>query len=344
MGSRWRCSVALLLAPLWILTSVGPPPSASFTPAAEGDPPRAESRPQPFYERPFGHQFPVSVTSSTWRITLSDSVACDRCPGGKAWVFTAVRKDNDESYKIRLTNSPTQVDELDIVRESRLVIFGRNTADAVLVNIVELPKGGELDNFMCYDPVLSFDHRFVAYLKPFPGHPGPIDITNEYAVYDLTESAASNRLHLKDGIVYDAGIPVYPPGATNATGEFAAPDEWSAHVIASAGLFWLSQTDKVAFVDRWRGTDSLVIADVGQGLRQPKLNVQALNTGNMVDMADCRDKVAPSDFENWSKDPAVLIAVTDIFVASSGGPEVRLTLAPHPCLTSTVVDVPIEVR
>ncbi len=319
--------------------------AAGTGPIDPSAPQRADqAKSERFYERFFGRQLPVSAVSRIWRITMDGSEPCNKCPGGRADVFTAVKREGGESYQIRLTKPPGQVDELDVVGESRLAVFGRNTTNAALVNVLELPGGTELDSFMCYDPSLSPDHRFLAYLKLFPGHPGPVDITNEYVVYDLTQSPASNRFNLRQGVGYDAGMPVYPPGATNATGEFVASDEWSAHVLVSEGLFWLGQTDAVAFADRWRGAINLVVADVSQGVRQPKVEVHPLDSGKIVDMASCRNKVAPSDFDNWYKDPASLVSVTDIALAGADAPKVRLTLAPHTCLTSNTVEVLLGMR
>ncbi len=50
---------------------------------------------------------------------------------------------------------------------------------------------------MCFMPALSPGHRFLAFLKDFPGYPGPVQITAEYIVYDLTRSAEYNRPHFK---------------------------------------------------------------------------------------------------------------------------------------------------
>jgi hypothetical protein len=345
MGSRWLSCLVLviLLVPGCAATSAGADSLRANSAAGDGGkPPQGEpSKPQPFYERFFGQQLPVSATSRDWTISLSGSVSCDQCFGGKAWVIKAAKRDG-KTYEIRVTKSPVQVDELALVDESKLVVFGRDTENAVVVNVLGLPEGVELDSFMCYTPALSPDHRFLTYVKMFPGHPGPVEITNEYIAYDLTESAASNRVDLGRGMLSDAGIPFYPPGATNAPGEFTAPDEWSAHVMVSRGLFWLGRTDNVAFVDRWRGTNSVIVADLSQGVRHPKMTVQALDTGTIVDLADCRNKVAPSDFENWSENPAGLVSVTDITLSLVGVPHVRLTLAPHPCLVLTTVDIPVR--
>ena len=72
--------------------------------------------------------------------------------------------------------------------------------------------------------------------------------------------------------------------------------------------------------------------------------MQALDTSKIVDMAGCRDKVAPSDFEIWSRNPASLVFVNDISLSGSGVPHVQLTLNPHSCLVSTTVDVPVNVQ
>jgi hypothetical protein len=302
----------------------------------------AQSKSRPFYERLFGHQLPVSTDTRTWRIRLDGKEKCNECPGGIAFAFTAVEKASGKHYQFRMTNSPDQVDEVDVIGKSRAVIFGRIAQNAVLVNLISLPIGSVLDNFMCFWPSLSPDHHFLAYVKYFPGHPGPVDITNEYIVYDLTKTAAENRMSVRKGTAYDVGLPIYPPGATNAANEFVAPDALSAHVMVSDGLFWLDETDTVCFVDRWRAADSLIVADVSRGVRHTNVTAHKLDVTRMVDMAACQKTTSPSDFKAWSKDPASLVSITDITLSQPGASGVLLTMAPHPCLTSASITVPLS--
>src|SRR5271165_3786657 len=158
MGSRWLCryGVLLVFAPSLLVAAAGEKAHSGVPASVQGRPSQAAlPNPQPFYERPFGHQLPVSVTSEGWSITLDGSEPCGQCPGAKAWVFTAVKKDGGGSHKLRLTKSPIQIDQINLVNESRFVVFGRNTSNAVVVNILALPTGAELDSFMCYNPALS---------------------------------------------------------------------------------------------------------------------------------------------------------------------------------------------
>ena len=84
------------------------------------------------------------------------------------------------------------------------------------------------------------------------------------------------------------------------------------------------------------------MADLSGGIQQPKVSVYLLNIAGVVDLPGCKERVAPSDFEGWSKDPATLIEVKEIQVPPESKGVLRLHLSPHPCLRTDVLDVRVD--
>ncbi|MGH9451734.1 MAG: hypothetical protein ACRD11_14550 [Terriglobia bacterium] len=343
-----RGTVAWAIALVWLLAAC--PPSLARGAGKSGEakvcdepghpPPRS-------YASFFGRQLPIVGESPEWALTL---VGWDpqKWPA-RRFSFRLENKRTGSSFPLKFSAwaSPPpalkvdQIDQIDIVDDTRALVLGRSAANFSEAAIIQLPSGRLLDQFLCLMPLVSPDHRFLAYVKPFPGHPGPVDITNEYIVYDLTTSPSANRIKLIPGVAYDAGIPVYPPGATNAAGEFIAHSASSAHVIASRGFFWLGRSDTLAFIDRWEGVNRLVLADVGAGVRGARVTVRPLSTSIFVNLSGCQRRVSASDFKNWSSHPASLVDVTDIQICPAKPGCLRLCLYPQPCLATTSVDVQV---
>jgi hypothetical protein len=279
-------------------------------------------------------------------ISLKRTEPCSTCPAQRAFLFEVKHRGNGGASEFRIANDTAQIDQAYVVNSERTAIVGRVQSSTSILNLVDVNTGKLLDEFWCFDPSISPSNRFVAYAKVFPLHFVPA-VSYEYLIYDLTVTPEENRTPPNRGRMgdrYDVGWPVYPESLSNSPGDNILSDQTVAHLISSDGFFWLGQTDIVAFVDRWQGANNLIIADVSRGAHEPKVGVHLLDGGKIVDMAGCRKKVAPSDFDNWSKDPASFVSVTNITLAGANPPRLRITLAPHPCLASNTVEVPLDVR
>ena len=316
-------------------SSMGTPGlGAAGPPQIEGGCPEAKTLPAPSYDSFFGRQPPVETESPTWRVTLKSTDASPRY--GVRFLFQVTDKRTGALSKFALCDPWTrQVDEIDVVDDARALVLGRAAgAGLVQATVVELPAGKVVDHFACFRPVLSPRHRFLAFIKDFPPHPGPAVIGWEYIVYDLSESRDYNRPHIKPGVTYDAGWPVYPRGATNAVGENVLPEGSPYHSWTSGGLFWLDE-HTLTFTDFFQGRNLLVVADLSRGVRDPKVRALPLDSDRLVDLDQCKKSTAPSDFEVWSKEPAGLIQVTQI-VPVPGKPGMAcLHFVPSPCLKQT---------
>lgn len=293
------------------------------------------------------YQRTVSDASENWKVSLTAWESCPQAASNECFFFKISRRDGTGSSNLRLANETAQVDAVSIINASRAVILGRAMHNMYVITLVMMPSGNQLDHFVCYWPALAPDRHFVAYEKFSPAHPGyEYSPSSEYLAYDLTASAEDNRTPPNRGRAlgaYDVGWPLYPQGVKNTAGDnMFEGHEVPVHRMASEGFFWIDESDTVAFVDRWEETNSLVVADLRGGPQQSKVRVYPLKIVGVVDLPGCKDKVARSDFEGWSRDPATLIDVTDIRASPENSRSLRLHFSPHPCLAGTVLEVPLE--
>jgi hypothetical protein len=297
---------------------------------SQGDCAPAKPTPAPSYDSFFGRQDPIEAESPEWRISLAKTEPSPEC--GDRFLFQVREKGSGAITQFEICDVWTkQIDEVDVVNKTRALILGRAGPDFVRATVVDLPAGKVVDRFPSFRPTLSPRHRFLAFIMDFPPHPGAVEISDEYIVYDLTRSADFNRVNLEPGVGYNAGWPVYPPGGTNAVGENVLPAGSPHHERSSRGLFWLDD-DTLAFSDFFQGQDLLVVANFSSGVRDAKVRTLALDPAQLVDLDQCQKSTAPSDFEVWSKEPVGLIKVAQMDLVPGKPGMACLHFVLSPCL------------
>jgi hypothetical protein len=286
----------------------------------------------------------IAGESPKWKVWLEGSGSCPQlAASGRCFHFRAERRATGATSGFQLANKTAQVDAISITPDGRAVVLGRATANLAVVTLIGLPSGASLDEFMGWRPEISPDVRYVAYIKWYPPHIGyGYSLTDEYLAYDLMASPLQNRTPASRKRMdhYDVGWPLYPEGARNAPGDNVLDaNNAPTHSLASDGFFWPGGGDTVMFVDRWRGVNRLVVADLTDGVQRPKVAVHVIRDRQLVDFPACRNRVAPSDLEGWSTDPARLIYVTGVRLIPERPDLLQLQLAPQPCLATTTVQV-----
>lgn len=259
----------------------------------------AEQKPTTQPQRP-AHQPPVRTYESAYYPGRQQAVMAEghgltlalnkseQCPGRsfewRCFAFDVRDKRRLTVAQLKLANDTAQIDEAHIVSRSRAVVVGRR-GNLSIVNVFDLQRQTLLDFFYCLRPSFSGDSQLVAYIKFFPEHlPGSYP-SFEYLVYDLTASPEDNRAAAKMGRVdpYNVGWPVYPPEAKNLNMDNLFQDESQVHYMSSRGIFWLGGKHAFAFMDVWKKTQTIVVADVTGDLRHPKVTVRRLEPEEVVD-------------------------------------------------------------
>lgn len=290
----------------------------------------------------------ASDESAMFKVSLASTQPCAEALSGQCFLFQVVDKRMHRAVTFRLANETAQVESVRIVNRSQLAIVGWPQPNLAIVTLVSLPLGKEIDRVVCSKSSLSPSKRFIAYLKFAPAHPGyNWSPSAEYIVYDLAASPRRNRTPLNRSRAlepYDAGWPFFPLDATNGPGDnMLEGHNVPAHWLISP-FVWIGKSDTVVFVDRWRGSNSLIVGQFGGAARLPSTTVYPLDITGLVDLSQCRDGAAPSDFDGWSKDPATLIDVRAIEELPDNRSVLRLHLLPHPCLRSDMLDMHIGLR
>lgn len=259
---------------------------------------RAKPVPPPSYESFFGRQRVVSDTSPRWKIRLVRWT-----PWGKPearFTFRLLNRRTHAVSHLTLDSDSSrfyaaQIDQVDLVGARRAVLLSRTTWGVSTVYLIRLPGGAIVDHFLAVRPAISPGHRYLAFVNPFPEHPGPVSVNWEYLVYDLAAKPAYNRPHFKAGVAYGAGWPVYPPGATNAPGENLVPEPGPpVHTMSSGRIFWTGG-GTFALADTWQGTVSLIAVRLPRGIRHPEVSVTSLMPLGVINMEKC-GSLSPAGF------------------------------------------------
>lgn len=285
-------------------------------PQAQDDCSQAKGLAPPTYSSFFGRQASIGTESEAWRIELLGRTPSPRCPSSYEFLFHANSRVSKTVTKFTLCNETAQIDEVEIISPIRVLVLGRLAANAPVANILELPTGRVIDHFSCFMPAVSPSHHYLAFVKSFPGHPGPAMISAEYLVYDLTRSPDYNHPRFNSGIP-GAGWPVYPPGATNAPGSNIVAEGQPYHLWTSQRLFWIG-SDKLAFADLFEGHNKLVLVDLRRGIQDLRVHTTDLEPSQFVDLSQCKQSVAQSGSENLSQEQAGLIEIAAIESSNPG--------------------------
>lgn len=289
----------------------------------------------------------VACASNLWKVVLGSWGSCGA--GGatkRCFNFAITDKLNHRTSELQLRNETQQVDAISLADQSRAVILGRAAPNLNMITLVGLRNGKVIDSFYCVRPAISPGNRYLAYVKWFPTHLGyGTTISFEYLVYDLSASPEFNRPSANRGVSlnpFDVGWPVYPEHAQNtASDNVLEGSNAAAHQMASSGFFWLGATQRFAFLDSYRGKNTVVIADLSRGVSKAMVAAIPLHASRAVEMSACRSQIAPTDFERWARNPAILVRVESIQLCSAQARCLRLALLPRPCVVRKSLQVAV---
>jgi hypothetical protein len=285
-------------------------------------------------------QAPLRAHSARWFLSLIANKACLQCLNGRLLSFRIVNRRAGTASRFDLKNMTAQAENLYIVGRDRAAILGLAGAGASIITIIALPSGRVIDTVEGVWASVSPNHRFAVFREWFPRMiPEGLLVSDVYLAYDLARGPRYNRGQPGPQNAYNAGWPLYPHGTGSHTVNIiSARHAGSQHRISSDGFFWLGG-NTVAFTDSWHDATSLVVANLSQGIRKPRVAAETIDTRSLIDFAKCAVKVAPSDLDRRRKHPSVMIYVYDIRWLQSKPGWVRLTLARQPCLSTATFDM-----
>ena len=229
--------------------------SSAATQEANGPKPKMQQEGGPLLFDP-AHQKPITFEDKEISIQLQMK-NWNLAEGWKLGL--TVRSKGSAAHYIPLPHEIAQVNEIRRVSSRKAFIVGMLNGDAWAFAVLDLGRYQIVDTVWCYDPVVSPDGTYIAFIKFFPTH-FAYEVEDHYMIYDLKLSAAQNRSSKSYGVSdkINVGLPAYPPHMQNAPGDNTSVPQERAHFIASQGFFWRPDSGGYAFADRYQGRLSLI--------------------------------------------------------------------------------------
>ena len=202
--------------------------------------------------------------------------------------------------EISLPELMVQVNSVSFVVGSRVAVLGMVNGNVHMVAIIDFGERKLTDRFLCYEPVLSGNRRYLAFIQFFPPHfvEGASFI---YRIYDFQKSPQANRPSWAslDDIVH-AGSVVYPGENVDARERNTQVPESDIHTLNSGTLFWSPKSERLAFADKHQGEVSLVVVQVTEGEPTVRTWVRLLRKSEVClsEKAECEFMVSAISFDH----------------------------------------------
>jgi hypothetical protein len=226
------------------------------------------------------HQRRLSSTDSTVTIKLIEK--------GDKLSLDVQRRGSSAATQVGLPEDMAQANEIRRVGPGKAVVIGMFSGDVWEVAVVDLDRPSLSDKFLCYEPAIAPNGRYISFIKFFPAHFAE-GVEDHYMLYDLRKSAAQNR---PAGTSSDdwqtVGTTVYPAGIGNHDFDNLRRPESSVHILYSDGFFWNSSGDQFLFADEFQGQVSVILIDLS-------LDGKATTKISAVPPDACGEKVGPND-------------------------------------------------
>jgi hypothetical protein len=160
-------------------------------------------------------------------------------------VLSIESKDRHSDVKL----PPEVFDVQEIERyQDRIIVIGDIGASVSRVMIISGATGAATDSFDAFNPAVSPDGRFIAFVKFYPPH-SATGTEDHHMLYDMTKSGVANRpagVGLDNR--FDVGLNVYPGNGNKENDNLGVPDGLS-HQSPSL-IFWSPDSAKLAFADQ----------------------------------------------------------------------------------------------
>ena len=223
----------------------------------------------------------IEIQSANYRVALKRAEAVES--GSKKFHFEILRTTTNKPSSFVLSNLTTQVRKLDIYQD-RLVVYGSVESKASCLTVVDLQRGEELDFLLGYHPQRSSTGRYVIYRKFYPRFSPPEVQSDLILIYDLARNPNENRkgggsspVGLRVGSPEHllaserVGYPIYPLANVRERSYRVWVEKAAQRHLVVGGFLWGQQDERVLFVDRQEGKDSVVVVDLTGGLERPKV-------------------------------------------------------------------------
>ncbi|MDO9575482.1 MAG: hypothetical protein Q7J55_03030 [bacterium] len=223
------------------------------------------------------------ISNNKYEVAFIGEAPVKDRPWLTSYIFQIVNKETQEISQFVLENAYTPIKEthvkLHLLEDHRLIVqekWEKRPDASTGIHIVDVKKNELIDEFWCYDPVLSPSKRFWAYKKFFYPHELPAAQTTVVLIYDMKKAPLENRVPVKgygEFPEFHVGLPIYPEPYVKAKA-YVLPKQQIENpfwYIRSSPFLWAEDEFCVVFLCTHKEQTYIVKVDLTSGIEKPKI-------------------------------------------------------------------------
>jgi len=231
----------------------------------------------------------IKLSTKDFSITLVGEEFSENAPHLKRFHLEIFDKGTKEFRHLTIGDIHSRVRSIKSIyplRNNLLIIFG-NLKRAEIVFIVNLWKGQLIDEFWCYDPVLSPSEHYLVYEKFYPYHGLPGSQTTVVLLYDLQKSPSENRIPVEGYTSWpesQVGLPVYPEPYVKAQA-YVLPEQQLENpnwYSLTSPFLWHQDSNDIVFLCNHEGQTNIARVNISDGVKKPKIYEAAVNVADFI--------------------------------------------------------------
>jgi hypothetical protein len=225
----------------------------------------------------------LSISDDTYLVNFAGETPDANIPNSSNHIFEITNKKTQQSnqFVIKYPSMPIADEDvkMHILKDSKLVIETKWKArpnGSTGLHIINMKDCTLIDQFFCYDPVLSPSERFWVYEKYYPPHGSQAIQTTVVLVYDMEKSPLENRLPVEGYTELpeeQVGLPVYPEPYVKVK-KYMLLEEQENNPFwytMSSPFLWSSDSNDVVFLCNHQKNTYCVRVNIGSGIELPKI-------------------------------------------------------------------------
>lgn len=234
------------------------------------------------------------VSNDKYQVSFAGEKLVKERPWVRNFIFEIVDKKTQEVNQFVLAATHKPIKEmylkLHLLEDNELVIqtkWKKRRRASTGIHIVDAKRNELVDEFWCYEPVLSPSKRFWIYEKFYPPYGLPAERTSVVLLYDMEKSPLENRLPVEGYTEWpkeQVGLPVYPEPYVKARAyvlvEQQQQNPFWYHLCSP--FLWSADANDVVFLCTHQKQTYILRVNISAGIDKPKIFKSPIVVSNFI--------------------------------------------------------------
>ena len=236
----------------------------------------------------------LSISDDTYLVTFAGEIPDINRLARNNYNFEILNKKTHQVSQFVLEYPYRQIEDMDLkmdlLKDNKLIIeakWRKRPKASTGLHIVDIKDNTLIDQFWCYDPVLSPSRRFWVYEKFFAPHGLKATQTTVVLIYDMEKSPLENRVPVEDYTEWEleqVGLPIYPEPYVEAQ-TYVLKEEQEENpfwYLRSSPFLWSADANDVVFLCNHQECSYIVRVDLSPGIRKPKIFTAPIDVASFI--------------------------------------------------------------